>query len=75
MKGTVTIKRVYPPKKNPEGVTKYKYAFEDSEGFQGVAFADEKPKKDNQMAVISLRNYKGKWYAKHIEFLTFAEEK
>lgn len=65
MKGLVTVTKVNPAKKNPEGVQMYSYFFTDSEGYKGMAFATDKPVKDSQR-LVSMRSYKGKWYAKDL---------
>lgn len=68
MKGLCKVTYVNAAFKNKEGVLMVKYQFTDPEGYRGVAFAPATEDVEvGNNCLISLRNYMGKWYAKHIE--------
>lgn len=68
MKGLVKVTKTFDGKTNPNGIMMYRFFFEDEEGYKGQAFW--KDRLDiGQNVLMSIRNYKGNWYAKAIEVI------
>lgn len=66
MKGLVKVTKSFDGKKTPNGEVMYRFFFEDDEGYKGQAFFKDRLELGDQM-LVSLRNYKGNWYAKALE--------
>lgn len=66
MKGLVKVTKSFEGKKTPSGEVMYRFFFEDEEGYKGQAFFKDRLELGDQM-LVSLRNYKGNWYAKALE--------
>lgn len=68
MKSLVTVTKSFEGKKNPNGEVKYRFFFEDEEGYKGQAFWKDRVEVGMKM-LISMRNYKGTWYPVAIEVI------
>lgn len=66
MKGLVKVTKSFDGKKTPAGEVMYRFFFEDEEGYKGQAFFKDRLELGDKV-LISLRNYKGNWYAKALE--------
>lgn len=66
MKGLTTVTKSFDGKKNPNGEVVYRFFFEDEEGYKGQAFWKDRLNVGDKV-LVSMRNYKGNWYAKAIE--------
>lgn len=74
MKGLVKVTKSFDGKKTPNGEVKYRFFFEDEEGYKGQAFWKDRVEVGQQV-LMSMRNYKGTWYAKAIEIVDNTSKK
>ena len=66
MKGLLQVTFTRAPYKDHEGVRIYPYIGEDQEGYSWKAYSKDEVSVGDT-TIVSLRSYKGKYYAKHIE--------
>lgn len=66
MKGLVKVTKSFDGKKTPSGEMKYRFFFEDEEGYKGQAFWKDRTEVGEQY-LVSFRNYKGSWYVVAID--------
>lgn len=74
MKSLVKVTKTFDGKKVPNGEIKYRFFFEDEEGYKGQAFYKDRLELDNQV-LISMRNYKGNWYPVALEVVEVETKK